>query len=208
MKSNDTDLYQKYLSCMEDIKKRTDVVTAFVNKEINSKYIITTAESLALQLRIILELIALSSLVANREEYSKYRKNFKKDWNAKRILETLEKANPNFYPEPRKQKLIKEGVYDLQPITSGYLTETNFIELYNRCSSILHADNPFSDELEIDMKKFLLEEAPKWMDKIINLLNHHVVHPINDDYMHVVLMKAKEDGKAYMYEFKKNTNFS
>lgn len=70
MKSVGSDeLRQKYVACMEEIKKRTSVVTAFVHGEINSKYVVTTAESAALQLRIILELVALSSLVANQGEY-------------------------------------------------------------------------------------------------------------------------------------------
>ena len=42
--------------------------------------------------------IALASLVANREEYAKQRANFSTDWNAKRIVDTLERINPKFYP--------------------------------------------------------------------------------------------------------------
>ena len=198
------ELFQKYLACMEEIKKRTSVVTAFVRGEINSKYIITTAESVALQLRIILELIALSSLVANREQYSKHRANFKKDWNAKRILKTLEKVNPKFYPIPTKQVPISKGHYATPQIESGYLKKEEFITLYDRCSSILHADNPFSKK-ESNMRLFLSKEAPEWMDKIIVLLNHHHVHPIDDDRMYIVLMKSKNDEKVHMTEFLKIT---
>lgn len=196
------ELRQKYVACMEEIKKRTSVVTAFVRGEINSKYVVTTAESAALQLRIILELIALSSLVANQEQYRKHRENFQKDWNAKRIVETLEKANPSFYPVPTKQRLVSDGHYDNPEIKSGYLRKEEFITLYDKCSTVLHATNPFS-ERENDMRTFLTEEVPEWMDKIIVLLNHHHVYPVDDDRMYIVLMQSEKDGNVHMAEFTK-----
>ena len=203
MKSVGSDeLRQKYVACMEEIKKRTSVVTAFVHGEINSKYVVTTAESAALQLRIILELVALSSLVANQEQYRKHRANFHKDWNAKRILETLEKANPKFYPTPTQQTLVSEGYYNNPQIDSGYLTKEEFITLYDRCSTILHATNPFSEQ-ESDMRAFLTREVPEWMDKIIILLNHHHLYPVDDSRMYIVLMQTKEDGKVHMAEFRR-----
>ena len=196
------ELRHKYLACMEEIKKRTSVVTGFVRGEISSKYVVTTAESAALQLRIILELIALSSLVANQEQYRKHRANFKRDWNAKRILETLEKANPKFYPVPTKQVLVSAGYYNTPQINSGYLTKEEFVNLYDRCSSILHATNPFS-EWEDDMRTFLFKEVPEWMDKIIVLLNHHHLYPIDDSRMYIVLMQSKDDGNVHISEFRK-----
>ena len=74
---------------MEEIKKRTEVVNGLLTGEFHTKYIQTTAESICLQIRKILELIAMASLVANRSEYTKYRKNFYRDWNAKREFVTL-----------------------------------------------------------------------------------------------------------------------
>ncbi len=200
MAINNDELYQKYIACMEEIKKRTEVVTGIVRGEISTRYVGTTAESAALQLRKILELIALSSLVANHKQYSKYRANFRKDWNAKRILETLDKANPKFYPVPTIQVQIEKGRFDTPHIESGYLTKDDFVVLYDRCSTILHADNPFSIREE-DIKAFLFKEVPEWMDKIITLLNHHHVFPVGDDYMYIVLMQSKDDGNVHMSGF-------
>lgn len=193
-------LVEKYIACMEEIKKRTNVVMGFVRGEINSKYIITTAESAALQIRKILELIALSSLVANHEQYSTQRANFRKDWNAKRILETLARVNPKFYPVPTKQVRISEGRYNTPKIKSGYLTQKDFIELYGQCSAMLHSTNPFSEQ-DIDARMFLSKKAPDWMNKIIVLLNHHHVFPVDDSRMYIVLMQAENDGKVHMAEF-------
>ena len=78
-----------YTNCMEEIKKRTEVITEHLNGGYNEKYLITETEFLCVQLRKVLENIALASLVANKEKYSSVRINFASDWNAKRILYDL-----------------------------------------------------------------------------------------------------------------------
>jgi hypothetical protein len=160
----------------------------------------TTVETLGLQIRKILELVALASLVANKFEYEKHRKNFQRDWNAKRILETLDKANPKFYPQPSKQVVSPETgrSVEVKPITSGHLTRTDYEELYDKCSDILHASNPFSaDQQEIQS---FLDRAPEWMEKIQVLLNHHQMQLVDESVQLWVLMQAKDDGKVHVYE--------
>ena len=56
--------YSKYADCMEEIKKRTEVVNGFFTGKCHAMYVQTTAESVSLQIRKILELIALASLAA------------------------------------------------------------------------------------------------------------------------------------------------
>jgi hypothetical protein len=65
---NEIDLY---CNLMDEVKKRTAVVQGFLNGQINAFYPAATIESAALQLRKILELIALGSLVAHKEEYTR-----------------------------------------------------------------------------------------------------------------------------------------
>ena len=194
--------YSKYEDCMEEIKRRTEVIKGFLTGKCHAMYVQTTAESVSLQIRKILELIALASLVANRSEYAKLRKNFQKDWNAKRILETLKKANPSFYPTPNKQVVDGESgkVLALEEIKSGFLTKHDYIALYDTCSRILHAENPFS---KIQNPKAFLNSVPAWMEKIMRLLNHHTIQLIDDDKQLWVLMKSKTDGKAYVWEFER-----
>ena len=80
-----------YADCMEELKKRVSVVNGFLTGKCSAMYVQTTSESVCLQIRKILELIALGSLCVNRTEYEKYRRNFHLDWHGRRILETLEK---------------------------------------------------------------------------------------------------------------------
>ena len=77
------ELREKYLGCMREIKRRTDVIQRFLGQELHARYLASTAECIALQFRKTLELIALASLVANRKEYAKQRANFSTDWNAR-----------------------------------------------------------------------------------------------------------------------------
>ena len=194
------DLMTKYVDCMEKIKKRTEVVDGFLRGELHAKYLQTTVESMCLQIRKILELIAMASLVANKAEYEKQRKNFHREWRAKRILETLDKANPQFYPSPSEQVISPETgkVVETIPITSGYLSRTDYEALYDECSQILHASNPFSGEQQ-EIQAFL-DKTPEWMEKIRVLLNHHQVQLIDERVQIWVLMQAKSDGKVHVYE--------
>ena len=157
--------YSKYADCMEEIKRRTEVINAFLTGKCHAMYIQTTAESISLQIRKILELIVLASLAANRSEYARLRKNFQKDWNAKRILETLEKANPRFYPTPNRQVVDRETgqVVSLEDVKSGFLTKHDYTALYDTCSGLLHADNPF---LTKNNSSAFLKSVPAWMEKI------------------------------------------
>ena len=198
-----SDSYSKYADCMEEIKKRTEVVRAFLAHECHALYVQTTAESIALQIRKILELIALASLAANRTEYAKHRKNFQTDWNGKLILEALEKANPKFYPKPNKQVVEPNTgkVASLEDVKSGFLTKDDYMTLYDACCSLLHADNPFSPKSKAAER--FLADAPSWMEKIRRLLNHHTIQLVDEDQQLWVMMKAKSDGKARVWEFER-----
>ena len=197
------DLRTKYANCMEEIKKRTEVVHGFLQREWHAKYLQTTVESICLQIRKILELIAVASLVANKAEYEKQRKNFHRDWNVRRILETLDKVNPHFYPSPSQQVISPETgkVEEVKPITSGYLSRADYEELYDACSEILHAENPFSSGQQ-EIQSFLAK-TPAWMEKIRVLLNHHQVQLIDERVQLWVLMQAKSDGKVHVWEFER-----
>ena len=194
--------YSKYADCMEEIKRRTEVINAFLVGKCHALYVQTSAESVALQIRKILELIALASLAANRSEYAKRRREFWKDWRAKSILTTLQKANPHFYPKPNKQVVDQETgrVVSLQDITSGFLTKDDYIDLLNACSEILHADNPFAQKKD---PRAFLKSVPTWMEKIRRLLNHHTIQLIDDNKQLWVMMKTKSDGNARVWEFER-----
>ena len=197
------EILDKYANCMEEIKRRTEVVYGLLQRELHVKYLQTTVESICLQIREILELIALASLVANKSEYEKHRKNFHRDWNAKGILGTLDKANPQFYPSPSEQVINPETgkVVEAKPITSGYLSRADYEALYDECSNMLHASNPFS--VEQQKSQAFLAKTPEWMEKIRVLLNHHQVQLSDEKAQLWVVMHGKDDGKVQVSEFRR-----
>ena len=194
-----------YADCMEELKKRVSFVNGFLTGKCSAMYVQTTSESVCLQIRKILELIALGSLCVNRTEYEKYRKNFHRDWHGRRILETLEKANPKFYPQPCIQILDQATgkVLSVEHIESGFLMKKDYMRLYDICGGILHADNPFSPKRD---PQAFLNSVPAWIRKIMQLLNHHIIQLIDDDQQLWVLMQADSDGKGHVCEFERERN--
>ena len=190
---------------MEEVKMRTEVIRAFLSGESKTVYKQTTVESICLQIRKILELIAMASLVANKEEYAKVRKDFAKNYHAQWILNTIESINPNFYPQPSNQVLDSTGkkVVRLESIKSGYLTKKEFENIYERCGGLLHAENPFGAKKDLDN---FLKVVPSWMDKIIKLLNHHQAQLVNENLQLWVVMNSDKDGKVHVTLFERVEN--
>ena len=126
---------QKYTDVMNEIKRRTSVIYSFLNGERNAMYNVVNAELMCLQIRKILELIALASLVANQRIFLKKIQTLQKMWNAKYILNDIEKLNPDFYPKPIDEQPSKDdGIKkELIDIKEGYLTKKDFIEIYDKC---------------------------------------------------------------------------
>lgn len=191
----------KYLKLMKFIKLRTEVVWRLVDGRASVVYEATTIETAILQIRIILEHIALASLIANKEKYAQVRATFEKDWHANRIFKDLERINPYFYPEPiieketGKQDVTREHIAK----TDGFLTREKFAEVYSKCSALLHASNPFAAETDYDYYK---RELPNWLNEIICLLNSHQIRPVDyQNLYYLVHMKEDADDDVHIYTF-------
>jgi hypothetical protein len=76
---------QKYCSLMAEIKRRTLVVNNFAPGRAVAIYKATTIELVYLQFRKVLELIAMSSLLANAKALSRVQTNIQRHWNAKEL---------------------------------------------------------------------------------------------------------------------------
>src|SRR6267378_1789657 len=113
-----------YCGCMEEIKLRQQAIGLMDTKAFSTPYPITNIEFACLQIRKILELIALAALTAHKQEYSRFQKGFAKERKAKNILAVLGKLNPGFYPLPGKQILNETagGVREVVPIIEPYLS--------------------------------------------------------------------------------------
>jgi hypothetical protein len=185
---------------MEEVKLRTNVLNAFIEGTATAVYKATSIESTYLQLRKILELVAFGSLVANRDALSRIYNEFSKLWNARQLLKDIERVNPGFYPEPIVERVDPEpGVRaEWQKKEDGFLTRSDFVELYRQCGAILHSENPYRQKISYEAYE---RDAPVWRDKIIGLLNCHLIHLINDDNVYLVHMHEEQDGRVHYHTF-------
>lgn len=191
-----------YCDCMEEIKKRMLAITDMLTKKCTTRFPATNIEFMCLQMRKILELIALASIAINKEEYARQDEKFATRWNAKRILEDIEKINPYFYPIPTKQIIDEKTgkVVQTEKIESGYLTKDEFPDVYNKCSEVIHSSNPYGTQTDYrELEKLI----PEWKTKIMHLLNHHEIQLIDRDYHLKVMMKSKNDGRVHAFTFQR-----
>jgi len=191
----------KYSECMEEIKRRVEVVEALLSKSFTTPYAVTNAEFACIQVRKILELLALSSVVANKNELERVQASLERLWNAKDISKTLYSINPNYYPQP----IFLEGFNGdpnntrTRPVKAGYLTRDDFLNIYSRCGGLLHAQNPFAKK-----KEFLetYNAAGSWVIKIKKLLNQHIVNLVDETTMIMVLMNFDYKDKVSIGAYK------
>lgn len=189
-----------YCDVMEEVKRRTSVIDFFLTGGGHALYEPTTLESVALQIRKILELIAMASLVANKKEYERVYSNFATAWNAEYLLKDLERVNPDFYPKPVVEKpsddpRVKNHLVDRE---GDYLSKAEFVKVYKKCGSILHASNPLGRKIGYEYYK---KSIPEWKQKIINLLNNHQMRLPNHNGFYLIHMKEDRDGLVHFYEF-------
>ncbi|MDE0258031.1 MAG: hypothetical protein OXR82_06535 [Gammaproteobacteria bacterium] len=185
-----------YRDLMEQVKKRTEAVNFFLR--MHGMYAQVMAESVALQLRNILETIVLGSLVSDLSEYEKRRTDIRKTRRMSLLMKTMDAANKDYYPVPTRQVLDADGrVIETVSVESGFLTRNECPRLYGRCSNMLHTLGPTADPLSF------LDAAPRWLNRIITLLNHHQIQLSNPDIQLWTLMNASSDGRVHVYTFKR-----
>jgi hypothetical protein len=198
---------KRYCNLMEEVKRRMNVIDFFISGGGHALFKPTTTESVSLQIRKILELIAMGSLVANKESYSKIYADFAKSWNAEYLMKDLERVNQNFYPRPiveipSKTKGVKT---DLKERPVDYLTKNEFVKVYKKCGAIMHSGNPFGSHVDY---KYYENNIPIWAQKIVNLLVCHQIQLVNSNIFYIIHMLEERDGKVHFYKFESlvNTN--
>ena len=156
------------------------------------------AEIVFLQFRKMLEQIAFASLVANEAVYSAARAKFATEWRATQVLKYLGEVNPHFYPEPLRIASVSQQVgrkfFKMEPLADGFLTKDNFVELYDYCSDVLHARNPYSTARSVI---HVGRPAQEWLSLIEKLVALHRVQLVTG-VMWIGAVPDK-DGKVHTY---------
>jgi len=170
------EIIDKYTNCLIEIRKRIEVVLGIVEHKYTTGILITDIELVSIQFRKTIELIALGSIVANIDEYSKIRERFKEDWNVRLIMQDLERINPQYFPKMCKMKqteiLNGKKVFEFQNIDKGRINKDQAITIYEKCSALLHASNPFSNVKDYESYYSLFE---KWIHQIKDHMRFHLI---------------------------------
>lgn len=190
---------QKYCGLMEEVKRRTNVIDFFLGGG-HALYKPTTVESIALQFRKVLELVAFGSLIANKDVYAAAYAKFAEHWNARLLLRDLERVNAHFYPKPvievpSSSPKIAHGLENRQP---DYLSKKEFVKVYEKCGGILHADNPYGSQVDYN---YYHSKFPVWRTRIINLLNNHQIQLVSEPGFYLIHMKENREDKVHYYRF-------
>jgi hypothetical protein len=161
-----------YVNSMSRIRQRVDLIEKVFTGQVNLDADAFVGEVIFLQFRKILEEMAFSSLIANKEKYSEANAKFSEHWNAARILETVRKLNPGFYPIPLEAPTWNGHAHHFDPIDDGFLTEADFATLYQASSEVLHTRNPYCKGDPTIQVRYAVGE---WISRIQTLLSWHQV---------------------------------
>ena len=179
---------------MEEVRDRINLVKSIGDHRVTTGREVFDVELVVVQLRKVLELIAFASLTANKEKYSAAHAEFAMHWKAKRMLQELEKINPDFYPMPiGRPQLQPDGVKHCPAVTDGFLTKEDFALLYDKTGAILHVRNPFNAQ---DPKLNIKYSVKEWVSRIQVLLALHMMHLVDDKKW---IVEIPEDGPIRLW---------
>jgi hypothetical protein len=186
----DKDL-ELYANLLREIKARMAVAEQLLATTPRSQ---PNGDLIALELRVVLELLVLGSLITNRNELTAVRSALhKKDASAARKL--AKRSNPGYWPKPSKQVADGPNKWKLEPITEGHLTEAEWGPAYGYLSAVLHATNPLKQTPYLGRPlEPLYDRASEIVRRLVLLLNHHTVELVDREYILIAMMQTQETG--------------
>lgn len=189
-----------YCAQMNEIKLRIHVVIEMLKGHTTTLYNASNIEFMCLQIRKILEQISMGSLVVNKDEFEAVGKKYSHYWNAKLILQDIERLNPDFYPVAvREVPSHEDGVSrDLQNKESGFLTREQFVQIYDKCGRVLHSYNPFGSRYDYEYYRVKIKE---WITLIMELLAVHLIKLKGGEGFYLIHMEERGQKWVHGYYF-------
>lgn len=178
-----------YLGLLEDMYRRIEQARTFLQPGPKQPAL----ESAALQLRIVIELIVMASLVSNRANVEEITTALAdKSVDAARKL--ARNANPDYWPKADRAHDAPGKTRQLLPI-DGALTEDRWNREWGMLSDLLHARNPFAPQLDVPAAHAKLTRLT---GEAITLLTHHVLKLADDKGL--LVGQIDPDGKVSVVE--------
>jgi hypothetical protein len=187
----------RYATMMEHVKMRQAQADHFLSLPPTHVMV----ESAALQMLLALELVALSSIVTDRDTVEEVTRAFERR-KPEKAIKLVRKANPDFWPQPTEQGHAPTGTVDeWAEVTGDYLTEDEWAPSWGLLSGWLHARNPFAsmpDPLEgVALVRMISQ-------RLVRLLSHHHVQLMDRDHLLVCTMRERGTGSVRVFDSQPN----
>jgi hypothetical protein len=130
-----------------------------------------------LQIRMLCETIALGCLVAHGDIVQLQIKQFEKEWSAERIIERLERLNPDFFPQQMELSRNGKNVSISANTKPNALKKDELTTLWNKCGGLLHRGT-LKKLTSFDPKKhgkINVADISESVQKIEDLLGSHLI---------------------------------
>jgi hypothetical protein len=197
--------HANYIKCMEEIKRRQFAIDEMLNGNKTTSFKYTNVEFIALQFRKIFELVVLATLASHQHLFEGLVRKLAKEWQVTKIVAIVRRKNPSFYPEPiDRTPTAKQHTKDeWKPIKSDFLTVDELIEAHGKIGGLMHANNPYREDCLLTEIETLF---PMWREKLVRLLNNHLIKFPDEETVLYVGMKSAEEGTVHTALFKKLPN--
>ena len=157
-------------------------------------------EAAVLQMRKALEAVAYAAIAPNKAKYQQFRAkaetpaDYRKDYNARAILQHLAKINADFYPAPLLPATqVQPGHWHFEQKANGYLTKARFESFYDRLGKFLHADNPWGNDKGVVN---LVADLPVTQSQLRELLALHRIIVRTPDFLGAWVVEVPTDGRV------------
>ncbi len=149
-------------------------------------------EAAALQLRMAIELVALSTLVINRQNLAEIETALgRHKWSD--AMRLVERVNPNYWPEPFVPR-VDGKMSQLDQLAGHYLTKEDAGRAWSRLSELLHATNPFGTDRVDDT---VVSRLRAIVSDLTQLLGFHTVDLGGRE--HLILATMDEPGTGAVF---------
>ena len=180
-----TDAVRNYLRILLEFHARTNLSASVLGGQMGLP-IPYAHEYCFLQFRRICELIALGCLMLHGDLPHASTVNARREWNADKIMRLLRKLHADFFPQPATLQKTAEGRHHLEAnAVVGALTRAELHTLYHECGEVLHRGSISSFELEKPFTQDHITRAQDWHNKLVKLMNTHIVARASGDSMYV-----------------------
>lgn len=185
-----------YCKCMEEIKRRQRAIDDMLDGKRTTSFSYTNIEFVCLQFRKIFELVVLATFASHKHLFEGLTRKLSKEWQIGKVISIVSKKNPSFYPQPiDRVPSEKPGIKDeWKKVDSDFLKLEELIAAHGLIGNLMHANNPYREALLLeDIEK----QFPEWREKLIRLLNHHLISFPGGKSILYVGMQSAETGNVH-----------